>query len=218
MNALWQQLVEAGLVTGELPPPVPPGPAWYVTALLGFAAWVAALFLTVVIVLLFHAQQSVGFAGVLACALGLVLLRQSGAFITQLGLAASIAGQAGMFFGAISLFNDFRPGAAAMAVILIVPSLLTTNAFYRAWCTAASIILLASALDLWAPLTIGLAAALLTAVFVAMPSIPRAYGYGAAVALVAIDAFSIYGRYPHPYAAYAGGLLAGIVTSAASSR
>lgn len=210
MNPLWQQLVEAGLVTGDPPPSVAPGPAWYVTALLGFAAWIAALFLTIVIAMLARGQASIGFAGVFSCALGLVLLRHSGAFITQLGLAASIAGQAGMFFGVISWFHDFRSGAFALAAILIIPSVLSSNALYRAWCTAASLILLASALDYWAPLTVGLAAALLSVVFVALPGISRAYGYGAAVALVTIDALSLFGRSAHPYAGYAGGLLAGV--------
>jgi len=209
MNPLWQQLVEAGLVTGDPPPPEPAGPAWYVHALLGFAAWVAALFLTIVLVAFFRFEGGgLGIAGAFACAAGLLLLRSQSPFLTQLGLAASIAGQAGMLFGLG--FRDFNRTAAVMAAILILPSLLTTNPIYRAWCTGASILLLASALEQWSPLTIALAAALVTLVFLIQPQIPRAYGYGAAIALVAIDLFTHFGRNPHPQAPYAGGLLAGL--------
>ena len=218
MNPLWQQLAAAALVTGDPPPAESPGPAWYVTALLGFAAWIAAIFLSLVLVVVSGAQESIAIVGTLACAAGLLLLRNNNPFVTQLGLAASMAGQAGLFFGIGSYFHDFRTAATAMALILIVPSLLTTNAIYRVWCTAAAILLLASSLNQWGPLTIGLAAALVTAVFIALPQIPHAYGYGAAVALILIDALSIFGRYPHPDAGYAGGLLAGMALVYAAHR
>ena len=115
-----------------------------------------------------------------------------------------------MLVGLSSWLRDFHPAATAMALILIVPSLLTTNAIYRVWCTAASILLLASALDQWAPLTVGIAATMVCAVFIALPQIPRAYGYGAAFALLLIDAFSIFGRYQDPLPGYLSGLLAGL--------
>lgn len=209
MNPLWQQLVEAGLVIGDPPPPEPAGPAWYVHALLGCAAWVAALFLTIVLVAFFRFEGALAIGGTLACAAGLALLRSPSPFLTQLGLAASIAGQAGLLFG-LGVFRDFNRTAAVMAAILILPSLLTTNSIYRAWCTGASILLLAAALEQWSPLTIAIAAALVTFVFLVQPQIPRAYGYGAAIALVAIDLLTHFGRNPHPQAPYAGGLLAGL--------
>jgi len=63
------------------------------------------------------------------------------------------------------------------------------------------------------PLAIGGAAALVTLVFAAIPRIPRAYGYGAALALVLIDGFSlVFGRFGSPVspvASYVGGLLDG---------
>ena len=218
MNPLWQQLAAAALVTGDPPPAASPGPAWYVTALLGFAAWIAAIFLSIVIVVLSGAQQSIGIVGALACAGGLLLLRSQSPFLTQLGLAASIAGQVGMFFGLGSWLHNFHSAAIAMALILIVPSLLTTNAIYRVWCTAASILLLATALDQWAPLTVSLAATLVCAVFLALPKIPRAYGYGAAFALLLIDAFSIFGRYQDPRPGYLSGILAGLALVYAAHR
>lgn len=223
MNPLWQQLAAAALVTGDPPPAASPGPAWYVTALLGFAAWIAAVFLSIVIVVLSGAQQSIGIVGALACAGGLLLLRSQSPFLTQLGLAASIAGQVGMFFGLGSWLHNFHSAAIAMALILIVPSLLTTNAIYRVWCTAASILLLATALDQWAPLTVSLAATIVCAVFLALPQIPRAYGsraygYGAAFALLLIDAFSIFGRYQDPRPGYLSGILAGLALVYAAHR
>ena len=115
-----------------------------------YAAWIA-IFLSIGIVVLFDAQKSIGIVGALACAAGLVLLRNNHPFVTQLGLAASMAGQAGLFFGIGSYFHDFRTAATAMALILIVPSLLITNAIYHVWCTAASILLLASSLNLNRP-------------------------------------------------------------------
>ena len=218
MNPLWQQLAAAELVTGDPPPAESPGPAWYVTVLLGFAAWIAAIFLSIVIVLASDAQPSIAIVGALACAAGLLLLRINHPFVIQLGLAASIAGQAGMLFGLSSWLSGFQPAATAMAFVLIVPSLLTTNAIYRVWCTAASLLLLATALDQWAPLTVALAATIVCAAFLAFPQIPRAYGYGAAFALLLIDALSIFGHHQDPLPGYLSGLLAGLALVYAAHR
>jgi hypothetical protein len=64
-------------------------------------------------------------------------------------------------------------------------------------------------LDEWGALTVGIAAALVTAVFIVWPQVPRAYGYGAAIALIAIDAFSIFGLNTTLAAGYGGSILAG---------
>jgi hypothetical protein len=211
MSAAWQQLLLAGLVTGDEPAAAPPPAAWYVVAMLGFAAWVAALFLVVVIAVFFDHKTGMGLAGLVACGVGLMLLRYESPFVAQLGLAASLAGQAGMFLGIEGALNGYRQAAAALAVILIGPSLFTTNNFYRAWCTTASLLLIAVSLREWGPLTIGLAAALVTVVFVGEAGIARAYGYGAAFALLLIDGFSLMDRSVQlPVAAYAGSLLAGV--------
>ena len=218
MNALWQQLAAEGLVTGEAPPAVAPRGAWYVSVMLGFAAWVAALLLTLVIVLVFNGRNAIGVSGAVACAVGLALLRLENPFLTQLGLAASLAGQAGLFLGLAGVLEGYRQPAALLAVILIGPSLFTRNAFYRAWCTAAAVLLLALSLDAWGAVTVGLAAALVTLVFLVMPQIPRAYGYGAAVALVVVDGLNLFGRHASLSAGTVGSVLAGAALVYACAR
>jgi len=82
MAPLWQRLAEAHLVTGDPLAPAAPGPAWYASTLLGFAAWLEALSFVIVIAVLFEGKASMGISGALACAGGLALLRASNPFVT----------------------------------------------------------------------------------------------------------------------------------------
>ncbi len=211
MNHLWQQLLADGLVTGDVPPLDPPSAAWYVNALLGAAAWIAAVILTVVIALLTDNQSAMGLTGALALAAGLALLRFPGLFLTQLGLATAIAGQAGLAFGLEKFLHGDR-FTAALTLVFLLPSFLTTHAIFRAWCVAGALTCAALAVHEGEPLVIAAAAALVCAIFLVMPQLPRAYGYGAALGLLIVEALGHFDlTRVSPASLYASGLAAGVV-------
>jgi Domain of unknown function (DUF4401) len=98
---------------------------WYVTVLLGASGWVAGIFLLLFVFTLFK-PDSAGAAFVtgvvlLIAAWGLFMVDRDGAFVSQLALALSVAGQIAVLFGASeSLFKHSRSiaGLATLALIL----------------------------------------------------------------------------------------------------
>jgi hypothetical protein len=94
--ALWQQLRDEGLLSGE-PPLRQPGSPWYLGLMLGVAAWFAGVFAMLVCVLTWSLSGGDDYAvlALLWVSPGLVLLRVQnlGAFAHQLGLALLIAGE-----------------------------------------------------------------------------------------------------------------------------
>lgn len=104
---LLKALQSRGLVAADLPagPPegrdTPPRP-WYIALLLGASGWLAGGFLLGFVALLFRPDTAASafVAGVvlLAAAWGLFKADREGAFVTQLALALSIAGQCFMLF------------------------------------------------------------------------------------------------------------------------
>lgn len=97
-NALWARLREAGLVTGEIPVASADTP-WYIAALVGVSAWIAALLLFGFFAALFDQLWRNGgtalVIGALCCAGALALLRgaRGGGFLGQGAIALSLAGQ-----------------------------------------------------------------------------------------------------------------------------
>lgn len=96
---LWRCLADAGLVQGERPP-VPLEPPWFVRLLLGFAGWLAALFLlgfvSTAMSWLLDSEMASIVAGLLLCGAAWLMFRTTAvnAFATQFALALSFAGQA----------------------------------------------------------------------------------------------------------------------------
>jgi hypothetical protein len=128
----WEEILEQlraeGVALPAPAPAIPEGPAeasespWFVRALLGVGAWVAALF----------ALGSIGVAagglgafvpmGALALAAGVGLLRvRAGEFVRQLGLACSLAGQLAL---AIGLADEVHDTVVLAAVALVAEGLL----------------------------------------------------------------------------------------------
>ena len=97
---LWGRLVDAGIVAGDLPEDAGDMTPWYVRAMIGTAAWIAALFLVLSIGIglaeLLKNPMATGVAGLIICAAAIALMRASpsGVFASQLALAGSLAGQA----------------------------------------------------------------------------------------------------------------------------
>ncbi len=124
---VWERLVAAGIVSGTAPPAEEDPSPWYVTAMLGVAAWLSALFLLafagVALSDLFRTATSMLVLGMLLCAAAIAVLRFAGnsVFATQLGIAASLAGQALVAFGVL---DGGARNAVSWAVIAVFEAIL----------------------------------------------------------------------------------------------
>jgi hypothetical protein len=96
-RTLLEALRARGLVgAGDAVDQPPPGPErpWYISLLLGTAGWIAGLFVLAFVGGLFHrAGALVGAPLLIAAAWGLYRVDREGAFVSQLALALSVAGQ-----------------------------------------------------------------------------------------------------------------------------
>lgn len=124
-TALWARLRDAGLVTGEVPV-ASSGTPWYLAALVGVSAWIAALLLFGFFAALFdHLWRNGGTAlvlGALCCAGALALLRvaRGGEFLGQGAIALSLAGQILIGLALHDLVGDHLAwsGLAAVAIAM----------------------------------------------------------------------------------------------------
>lgn len=104
-SAVWDGLAREGHVQGTMPAPRPDGGPWYVTAMVGTAAWIAALFLLGFIGAMVYALtrrvDSPLAIGIVICVVAIAVLRwrAGGLFLRQLAVAVSLAGQALVVFG-----------------------------------------------------------------------------------------------------------------------
>lgn len=202
-GTLWQRLAEAGLVTGATPGPAGAGTAWYIRAMLGAAAWIAAVFLLAFIGMALHELVRTNVAkivtGLVVCAGAAVMLRlATGPFVGQLVLVLSLTGQTLFAFGMLNLFDRGRlPGATPMFVVAALEALLVIavpNVVHRVICTIAAALALAYGLWSTGLGTLGLPLAAAAFVVVELDEMrlarwPRLYpaiGIGLALAIVAI--------------------------------
>ena len=104
-EALWDRLVAARLADGPMPPMPPAASPWYVSAMVGIAAWVASFFL---LAFLFAAlggmlrdAKGALVVGTIVCAVCAVAMRtlRDRTFAQQFAVAASLAGQALVAYG-----------------------------------------------------------------------------------------------------------------------
>lgn len=131
MNRAWKQALLDGLrqqrILGEpaaqrlqQQDAVP----WFMGLLSGGAAWLAALLLTVSMLLMLDGSPlAAGIVGVVVLGVAVGLLRRPGVFVSQFGLALSLVGQ-GMLVLAISQLDLWsahqeRPSAAVAALVAI---------------------------------------------------------------------------------------------------
>ena len=143
---LLYELQGRGLVAASAAP-TPPVESrerpWYIGLLLGTAGWLAGLFLVIFVFLLFKpsSEASLAFAGVplLVAAWFLFRIDRDGAFLPQLALALSIAGQVAVV---VTLFealfkNAQSPAGPAFVAMLLQLALipLMPNRLHRAMST-----------------------------------------------------------------------------------
>lgn len=113
-GALWSRLRARDPALGETPPATDDMP-WYLAALLGASAWIAAGFLFGFVYQLLRDRQDealpVGTVGALCCllALGLMRVRHGRAFAEQFGTACSLVGQVVCSFASYLLLREAMP-------------------------------------------------------------------------------------------------------------
>ncbi len=126
---LWERLAFDGIVQGAPPADAGDASPWYVRAMLGIAAWLAAVFLLLFVGiglsdLLRNATAAI-VVGAVICGAAVTLLRMTrgSVFVVQLAVAASLAGQGLFAFGVLEHgWRDLAPwlGVAAFELVLIV--------------------------------------------------------------------------------------------------
>jgi hypothetical protein len=138
--ALWEKLGAAGFVAGELPAADAQRTPWYVRLMLGIAGWIGALFLFGFVGVGFALVMKSGavalLVGAAVCGGAAVLLRAGPAndFVSQLGLAVSLAGQVLMAYGFGDLLGFTRVTLPlVLAVQQAVLFWLVPNFIHRVW-------------------------------------------------------------------------------------
>jgi hypothetical protein len=97
---------------------------WYIGLLLGVAGWFAGVFVLIFVMMLFSPKDA-GSSLVIGCVLlaaawGLYRVDREGAFVAQLALALSIAGQFAVLFGMHELLFKNSRGIAGIAFVALV--------------------------------------------------------------------------------------------------
>ena len=141
---LWQRLLGAGLVNGEVPPARAPESPWYVRVMLGIAGWIAAIFLLAFIgaalAWVLDSKVAAVVIGLITIGVAWLLLRKwsGNEFSTQFALAISFAGQVLFAFGVFNASDrlDTEVGAwLFLAVLQIVLAIVMPNSIHR-FCSA----------------------------------------------------------------------------------
>lgn len=207
---LWRRLSAAGIAYGDAPvASVAPTP-WYVRAMLGIAGWFGACFLVAFVgagfVALFSNGPGMILAGAIFCggAFAVFRLARDNDFVSQFGLAVSLAGQIMVAIGLFNLLGDDFSVAffLAVAVFEAVLAALFANFVHRVWSTAAAAAALGLALDRLGAesLASGAAAVAFTAIWlnesawVRRGAMWRPVGYGITLALLWFDAMLLAGQ------------------------
>jgi len=169
---LWEGLASAGITHGSLPAEAGDRSPWYVRAMLGIAAWLAAVFLLAFLgialsTVLRNATAAIAIGAVI-CGAAIVVLRMvtANVFVAQLAVAVSLAGQGLIAFGLLD-HGGWRGAGPwlALAALEIVLVALAPDYLHRVLSTLAAAVAMRMALGVlgWAALF----PALLAAVFVA---------------------------------------------------
>ena len=149
-GALWSRLRARDPALDETPPATDDMP-WYLAALLGASAWIAAGFLFGFVYQLLRHQRDealpIGTVGVLGCllALGLMRARRGRAFAEQFGTACSLVGQVVCSFAIYLLLREAMPfpnqlpqplSLVGLAVIAATMAMLGPPPLHRFLCAA----------------------------------------------------------------------------------
>ncbi|HVK53621.1 MAG TPA: DUF4401 domain-containing protein [Burkholderiales bacterium] len=205
----WERLRIAGLVEGETPAPEKTDSPWYVRAMLGVAGWIGALFLLGFVgaglAFVFKDEGIALVVGLLCCAgaFGIFRIARENNFLTQFGLAVSLAGQVMVGFGLTKLTRHIDSAEFFFMFALFEAALaaFVPNFVHRAWSAFAAVIALSFALALHgaAQLLPGLLAVTLAALWLnefhwtTRGNAMRAIAYGLTLGLIQVDAQLLFG-------------------------
>lgn len=124
---VWAKLADAGWVRGEMPAAGEPPAPWYLRAMIGVAAWIAAAFvLSSVGALVYRVFDSAVLsiiAGSILCAIAATMMHRSreGLFLRQFGLAIAIAGESLLALGLYTAVGLHRSlGWLAITIVQVV--------------------------------------------------------------------------------------------------
>ena len=131
-NELWDRFAAAGLVRGDMPGEAGATP-WYVAAMVGFAAWIASIFLLVFLGIavsgLFREGGGMIMLGVVLCAMSVVAMRvRRSVFVEQMALAVSLAGQALIGVGIVG--GEWRSPGAWLVFAAVEATLVALGPLY----------------------------------------------------------------------------------------
>jgi uncharacterized membrane protein len=208
MAAFWEELKEAGVVSGALPVATETGSPWYIRVLLGISGWLAALFLLGFVavgleVLLDNAVASFVSGGLCLAGAYLIFTRVRNDFTEQFGLAVSLAGQALVLWSMADLWSWEEGGpwlvTAGLQVVIavIMPNFIQRFlSGYLAGCTLAVGLSGYGAFSLVPPLS-----ALLVALYwlrefkwQRLGSMLRPVAYGLTLALLQLQGYWLFGE------------------------
>jgi Domain of unknown function (DUF4401) len=139
-QALFDELQSRGLVAAAPGDPAAEAGAtndrpWFIGLLLGASGWLAGLFMLGFVALLFRpgTPPAAALAGLmlLAAAWGLFEADRDGAFVTQLALALSIAGQCLVLFALNEHADRIGPIAASALVLQVALALVMPSTLHR---------------------------------------------------------------------------------------
>ena len=208
IGALWDQLVQAGVVSGAVPDGSRIHPPWYVRVMLGVSGWIAALFLLGFIAagleFIIESNAASIFAGSLALVAAFTLFRLArNDFHEQFALAVSFAGQGLAFFGLAEEIGWSGSGlwwSAAMLQIFIavvMPNFVQRLvAAYLAACTL-SIAMLLHGAPVVVPVLVTSGVALIWLKefkWQHWSAMMRPVGYGLTVGLVQVEGQALFGH------------------------
>jgi hypothetical protein len=163
--ALWQRLVDAGLVSGPLPDRTEPASPWFVRIMLGVAGWIGALFLLgfvgVGLAFVFRSEATALFVGALCCAAAYAVFARAGRneLALQFGLAVSFAGQVMFIYG----LHEGLVGSQSPIFFVLVAAFegalayLFASFIHRVWSTFAAATALGYALNMFGLYGVGTA-------------------------------------------------------------
>ena len=140
-TVLWQRLHRERLVPTETFPALQPSAhtPWYTRAMLGFAGWLAGMFLVAFVggsfAALFRDGPALSVLGLAFCAAAVAIDRRAGRqdVVSQMALAIAIAGQAFVAFGLAQALTgeSWRQVAAALVVLYAVLFVLGSTFVFR---------------------------------------------------------------------------------------
>ncbi len=200
---LWTQLLEAGLVSGDVPAEAEAPSPWPMRAMLGIAGWVGALFLLgfagAAFSFLFRSEEGLLPAGAVCCFVAFMAFRAlpRNDFVAQFAFAVSLAGQALILLGLWKLFGTETSAATYVVMALLEAALAFTipNYLHRVFTTlAANFCLMIAATMAGAPVLATVVASVGTALIwlsqervASNASLWEPIGYGCAIALLHLD-------------------------------